>query len=302
MFDVNGVSEKIRNARIKKNMTQSSLADELGVSFQAISNWERGNSLPDISKYEDLCRILDINLEELLGFGAESKTISKILKRKNHEETAPVTVEEIVPIAPILPPEDLKDTLKIHKEQCNTKTGLKKLLKLFPFLDQQTIDIMVEDAVLGDISELIAAAPFLTKENMRKLLEGWQKNKPEDKKVSPGSLTALAPFLDREMFDMLLDHVEMGENDINQIIAVAPFLTKENMRKLLEGWQKNKPEDKKVSPGSLAGLAPFLDRKMFEMLLDHVEMEENDIHQIMALAPFASKKSLKKLLEKAGKI
>lgn len=238
MFDVNGVSERIHNARIKKNMTQSNLADELGVSFQAISNWERGNSLPDISKYEDLCRILDINLEELLGFGAESKTVSKILKSKNHEETAPVTVEEIVPIAPILPPEDLKDTLRMQKEQYNMETGLMELLGLVPFLDQQTINEMMENAVPEDISELIAAAPFLSKENMRKLLEGWQKNKPEDKKVSPGSLAGLAPFLDRKMFEMLLDHVEMEENDINQIMALAPFASENSLKKLLEKASK----------------------------------------------------------------
>ena len=34
----------------KLNMTQSNLADQLLVSYQAISNWERGNTLPDIEK------------------------------------------------------------------------------------------------------------------------------------------------------------------------------------------------------------------------------------------------------------
>ncbi len=67
MFDVRIVSMRIHDARIKKNMTQSNLADELEVSFQAVSNWERGNLLPDISKYEDLCRVLEVDLEYLLG-------------------------------------------------------------------------------------------------------------------------------------------------------------------------------------------------------------------------------------------
>ena len=44
MFDVKMVAAKLREARIKKNMTQNNLADELGISFQAVSNWERGNS------------------------------------------------------------------------------------------------------------------------------------------------------------------------------------------------------------------------------------------------------------------
>ena len=44
MFDVRMVSQRIRDARISKNLTQSNLADELGVSYQAVSNWERGVS------------------------------------------------------------------------------------------------------------------------------------------------------------------------------------------------------------------------------------------------------------------
>jgi len=42
MFDVRRISQRIRDARICKNMTQSNLADELDVSYQAVSNWERG--------------------------------------------------------------------------------------------------------------------------------------------------------------------------------------------------------------------------------------------------------------------
>ena len=60
MFDTMSVARKIREARISLNMTQMNLADAMEVSYQAVSNWERGNSMPDISKLELLCRILDI--------------------------------------------------------------------------------------------------------------------------------------------------------------------------------------------------------------------------------------------------
>ena len=38
------VAREIREARITQNMTQMNLADEMGVSYQAVSNWERGVS------------------------------------------------------------------------------------------------------------------------------------------------------------------------------------------------------------------------------------------------------------------
>ena len=38
-------------------MTQMELADRMGISFQVVSNWERGNSMPDISKLPELAEI-----------------------------------------------------------------------------------------------------------------------------------------------------------------------------------------------------------------------------------------------------
>lgn len=42
------VGRKIVELRKKNNMTQTELADKMNISFQAVSNWERGNSMPDI--------------------------------------------------------------------------------------------------------------------------------------------------------------------------------------------------------------------------------------------------------------
>ena len=44
MFDMNRIGKAIRTARIGKNMTQMDLADQMGVSYQAVGNWERGVS------------------------------------------------------------------------------------------------------------------------------------------------------------------------------------------------------------------------------------------------------------------
>lgn len=44
MFDTMMVAKRIRQARIERNMTQTNLADAMGVSYQTVSNWERGVS------------------------------------------------------------------------------------------------------------------------------------------------------------------------------------------------------------------------------------------------------------------
>ena len=59
MFDMTKVGKRIVQLRKGNNITQMGLADQLGVSFQAISNWERGHTMPDISKLPELARIFN---------------------------------------------------------------------------------------------------------------------------------------------------------------------------------------------------------------------------------------------------
>lgn len=48
-MDNKKIGEYIKAKRKAKNLTQSALGESVGVSFKAVSNWECGNSLPDIS-------------------------------------------------------------------------------------------------------------------------------------------------------------------------------------------------------------------------------------------------------------
>ena len=57
----------IRELRKRKKMTQEELANRLFVSGKAISKWETGNGLPDISLLEPLAKALDISVIELLS-------------------------------------------------------------------------------------------------------------------------------------------------------------------------------------------------------------------------------------------
>lgn len=51
----------IRRLRLGKDMTQSALAEILGVSVQAVSEWERGLGYPDVSLINDLSSILGVD-------------------------------------------------------------------------------------------------------------------------------------------------------------------------------------------------------------------------------------------------
>jgi len=57
----------IRRLREEKNMTQAELADRVGVSDKAVSKWENGKGLPDITLLEPLASVLGISTIELLS-------------------------------------------------------------------------------------------------------------------------------------------------------------------------------------------------------------------------------------------
>ena len=44
------IGNKIKELRLKRNITQEKMANYIGISAQAISKWENGISLPDISQ------------------------------------------------------------------------------------------------------------------------------------------------------------------------------------------------------------------------------------------------------------
>ena len=51
-------------------MTQMELAEQLNVSHQAISKWERGESLPDIGTILVLAKIFDQTIDDIMNAGA----------------------------------------------------------------------------------------------------------------------------------------------------------------------------------------------------------------------------------------
>lgn len=79
-MDNQKIGEFIKKKRKEKGLTQQALGDLVGVSLKAVSKWECGNSIPDISILKKVCEILEISIEELLD--AEDKAKVEILKNK----------------------------------------------------------------------------------------------------------------------------------------------------------------------------------------------------------------------------
>ena len=66
-MDLIKIGNFIARQRKAKKITQEQLAEKLNITDRAVSKWERGLSLPDADKMIDLCKILSINVNELLN-------------------------------------------------------------------------------------------------------------------------------------------------------------------------------------------------------------------------------------------
>ncbi len=218
-FDTREVAKRIRSGRIAKNMTQMQLADEMGVSYQAVSNWERGNSMPDISKLGDLCEVLDMSVDELLG--GEMAGVIRKAERKEKQAPAPgdaegnpgpegeaeeprdpedrgLSPEELAAVAPLLLPGDiLRLAGETEKEEGETDWDM--LLMLAPFLDEEALDELIGETedVKTDMSHIVALAPFLGEKTLNRLaLKAVDEDVPE--------LVGLAPFLSSDKLKELV--------------------------------------------------------------------------------------------------
>ena len=91
MLNQEKTGKYIAEKRKQMGMTQKQLAEQVGITDKAVSKWERGKSIPDSMVMEELCRTLQItmneyysdraeeNIRDLLEESSEQKKSSKIV-------------------------------------------------------------------------------------------------------------------------------------------------------------------------------------------------------------------------------
>lgn len=82
------LGNRLAELRKQHGLSQEELADQLGVSRQAVSKWERGEASPDTDNLIELARIYGISLDELLGLKKEEP------KNGNDDINVHVTTDE----------------------------------------------------------------------------------------------------------------------------------------------------------------------------------------------------------------
>ena len=232
MLDMKQVGKRIKNARMKKNMTQLELADRVGVSYQAVSNWERGVSMPDIAKLPDIARELGLSVSELLEEVNHPSAVTTINKALN-DPKAVLSPAELAEIAPILPPDALKE--KVEKTPEDVKYDLRALVELAPYLDDDYLNELLRNADLSDMSGILELAPYLSDEALTDISRRLDPDRTDD-------LAELAEYLPDEALDTLTDRL-LREGKTAALIEIVDYLSTGSVRRMADHMLKNKDID-----------------------------------------------------------
>ena len=77
------IAVNLSNLRKEKGLTQAELAQKLNCSDKAVSRWERGDTLPDISVLYELCRFYNITLDDLVSDEPTPKKEEKVYDKNS---------------------------------------------------------------------------------------------------------------------------------------------------------------------------------------------------------------------------
>ena len=274
MFDTMKTAQIIREARMRKNFTQTELADRMGVSFQAVSNWERGNSMPDISKLNDLCTALDLSLDDLLGTNRkETAAVKNVIDNPN------ANLGDLAQIAPLVEPSRIQDAVHrtVQEKQADAATGTpaisaEQIAELAPFLDDDAWEELADSGMLTELSADVLGelAPFFPDKTLKTVTKEYHFDE-----MTASTLLAIAPFLSDDAWVEAAKNGGLANLDGETMAEIAPFLSD----KAWEIWWE-RPDSAEQWNRNLSEIAPFLPPQLVKDLLIQRLRDGKDVSDI----------------------
>lgn len=273
---MNNIGKTIADYRKQANMTQSEVADALNVTFQAVSKWERNESLPDITLLPKLAELFHVSIDQLLcgSFQIQDDASMKAAKAVCHEEEIDEDTFNFSGIASLL--ESMAPLIKPDKlDQIFEKAG-KKLKNstsdLYPFMSEDNFTVLIESLDLNneeDLKKAVSMMPYLSEKNIDELLDNF-----DYIHVNP----AFYPFLNEKQLQLILDLLLENEA-FEKLTALYPFLEECDIEKACEYMIH---ED---CLNTISSAYPFISDQYARQLMQYY-LEQEMFSQASALAVF----------------
>lgn len=152
------IGSRIAKYRKGKGLTQEALANQMGVSAQAVSKWETDASCPDITALPQLCKILGITTDELLTGNSNEVKFVKPEERKPIEELTfrvKILSAQGDKVRVNLPMSLVKIALEIGVDVVPNVGG--DNAQMLKSIDMEKVVKMVEQGLVGKLVEIESA-------------------------------------------------------------------------------------------------------------------------------------------------
>lgn len=171
------IGENLKKQRKFRELTQEQLADILGVSFQSVSKWERGEGYPDIEMLPTIANCFGITVDELIGMNEilDTADVKNILDKEKDNLSKGLIKENIKLLA---------EAVKIHPN--NYKLLSRYAVNLtFVDIDSESEEYRQNNLKAAQIAERILAE--CTDPEIRNSMQGelciYYRNLGEDDKA-----------------------------------------------------------------------------------------------------------------------
>lgn len=151
--------ENLKSLRKSKNLTQERLADFLGVSFQSVSKWERGDTYPDITMLPEIAGFFKVSTDELLGINRaeKEKEITEKLQEYDNLTDKKLKTETINKLKEKFP-NDFRILLRymsclVHFKE-NTPENITKIIAIYENINQNCNNDKIRISAKRHIAEL----------------------------------------------------------------------------------------------------------------------------------------------------
>jgi len=227
-MNMQAVGKRICAYRKERDMTQVELADKLGVTYQAVSSWERGNSMPDIAKLPDISQVLAVSIDELLDNARASEIVKNVLNSKVPSISA-LELGALADVAPILKPSQVNT---LAKQSVDGSRGAKAtididmLIQLAHHLESENLREIVlgHENITSDV--VIEIACYMESEDLREVAMHC-------KHLDSDTLVELAAYLESEdLKEIILQCKDISKD---MIIQLADYLESEDLMEILRG-------------------------------------------------------------------
>ena len=296
-MNINNIGIFIATLRKELNMTQSDVADALHISHQAVSKWERLESLPDITLLPELAKLFNVTMEELLqgkrfedeekqSINSHEEIFINDIAIENLEEAKQVLriidnkTEILKEIAPITKPKVLDEVMD------EMEFDLEDIEDFLPFLGAEVFDKIINQAIKAQTIHKLQEEiyPFLNGEHKDKLIEYYINNETNM------DVEELYPFLNKQHKEKLVNYF-FEKNEMKNLEELYPFLGVKEKNIVIDKFIKAALYD------YIEDLMPFINEEQKSNIIKQA-LKDNISKSILSdWAPFLSQEQLITLIK-----